>query len=138
MGHPTQDQRAHAERIAQLVQEAVEPFIRAKFDSEPIERRPLPAVEVDYDGKIEYRSVKDIVALSRRPPPPPPLLFSDSSRDRRWPGDGLGAPNRAAAAAAVSSASVSSAAAVPFSSGEKRPQSYYVDVDAPKVIYSYS
>lgn len=39
---------------------AAEPYLRRRFEAEPIKSRPLPPVEVDYNGHTELRSVRFI------------------------------------------------------------------------------
>ena len=72
---------------AKLVSEA-EPYMRAKYDAEDINWRPLPLVEVDNMGIIEKHSVREItsmigVAKQMHQPPLPPL----PPIERRWSGE---------------------------------------------------
>lgn len=50
-----------------------EPFMRKRYEEEEISQRPLPPVEVESNGTIVRRSVKEIRDKYTHPPPPPSL-----------------------------------------------------------------
>lgn len=80
-----------------LVAEA-EPYMRARYDAEDINMRPLPLVEVDNMGIIEKRSIRDITSMlgiakqiphpHSHPPLPPTLPLPPPHVERRWSGGG--------------------------------------------------
>ena len=125
-----------------LVAEA-EPYMRARYDAEDINRRPLPLVEVDNMGIIEKRSIRDIISMGmvskQIPHPPPPLLSPPGVGvgmgghphppppfERRWSGGG----DRRGSYPPRDKAHTHS----PRTDGAVK-MAQFMDVDAPKVRY---
>lgn len=65
----------HPDFAADILVQDAEPFMRKRFEAEDMSARPLPPVEIESHGRLELKSVKEILDKYTPPPPPPlPLL----------------------------------------------------------------